>query len=56
MRTAELTQGECNALQRLHDGSEIDLNMWHDLSKKGFVERRAGRRTLTESGRTVLGI
>jgi ribosomal protein S19E (S16A) len=56
MNHSELTQGEQNAIRRVSAGSEIGMDMWQDLSRKGLVERRQGKRALTEKGRNVLSL
>jgi ribosomal protein S19E (S16A) len=54
MNHSELTQGEQNAIRRVSTGSEIGIDMWQDLIRKGLVERRQGQRALTEKGRSAL--
>jgi len=56
MNRRDLTQGQENAMRRLSAGSEIDLNMWQELHRAGLVERRQGKRALTEKGRSALGL
>jgi ribosomal protein S19E (S16A) len=51
-----LTQGEQNAMQRVSAGAEVGMDMWHDLTRKGLVERRQGKRALTEKGRSAMGL
>jgi ribosomal protein S19E (S16A) len=43
-------------MRRLTAGSEIDLSMWQELHRIGLVERRHGKRALTEKGRSALGL
>ena len=50
----DMTQGEQNAILRVAAGSEVGNDMWQDLVRKGFAERRQGARALTEKGRTAL--
>jgi ribosomal protein S19E (S16A) len=54
MINSDLTQGEQNAIRRVQAGSEVGVDMWQDLTRKGLVERRQGSRALTEKGRTAL--
>lgn len=54
MNHSELTQGEQNAIRRVSTGSEIGIDMWQDLTRKGLVERRQGKRALTEKGLSAL--
>jgi ribosomal protein S19E (S16A) len=54
MNHSDLTQGEQNAVKRVSVGSEVGNDMWQDLTRKGLVERRQGKRALTEKGRTAL--
>ena len=56
MNRSDLTQGERNAVRRVSTGSEVGNDMWQDLTRKGLVERRQGKRTLTEKGRTALSM
>lgn len=56
MNHSELTQGEQNAMRRLAAGSEIGIDMWQDLIRKGLVERQQGKRALTEMGRSALAL
>lgn len=53
MNNGDLTQGEQNAIRRVSAGSEIGTDMWQDLTRKGLVERRQGKRSLTEKGRSA---
>jgi ribosomal protein S19E (S16A) len=53
MNQGELTQGEQNAIRRVSAGFEVGNDMWQDLTRKGLVERRQGKRALTEKGRTA---
>ena len=55
MNYADLTQGEQNAMRRVASGSDVDLNVWQDLHRKGMVERSSGKRVLTDKGRNALG-
>lgn len=54
MNHRDLTQGEMNALRRVSSGSDVDFNMWQDLSRKGLVEVRDGKKTMTERGKRTL--
>jgi ribosomal protein S19E (S16A) len=56
MNHSDLTQGEQNAVKRVSTGSEVGNDMWQDLTRKGLVERRLGKRALTEKGRTALDL
>jgi hypothetical protein len=56
MNYSDLTQGEQNALRRVSADSEIGIDMWQDLTRKGLVERRQGKRALTEKGRNALSL
>jgi ribosomal protein S19E (S16A) len=56
MNHSDLTQGEQNAVKRVSTGSEVGNDMWQDLTRKGLVERRQGKRALTEKGRTGLDL
>jgi ribosomal protein S19E (S16A) len=56
MHRSDLSQGEQNAMGRISAGSEIDPSMWQDLFRKGFVERRQGRKMLTDKGKTQLSL
>jgi hypothetical protein len=55
MDRSNLTQGEQNAIRRVSAGAEVGTDMWQDLFRKGLVERRLGKRALTDSGRAALG-
>jgi hypothetical protein len=56
MSHINLTQGEQNAIRRVSAGFEIGPDMWRDLARKGLVERRQGKRVLTENGRAALAL
>jgi hypothetical protein len=56
MNKSDLTMGEQNAIQRVSAGSEVGNDMWQDLTRKGLVERRQGKRALTEKGRNALAL
>lgn len=54
MNHNELTQGEQNAIRRVMDGSEVGPDMWQDLFRKHLVERKQGKKVLTEKGKAAL--
>ena len=56
MNLSDLTQGEQNAMRRVSAGAEVGPDMWQDLFRKHLVERRHGKRALTEKGRAALGL
>lgn len=56
MIQTDLSQGEQNAIRRVSIDSEVGNDMWQDLTRKGLVERRNGKRALTEKGRTALDL
>jgi ribosomal protein S19E (S16A) len=56
MNHGDLTQGEQNAIRRVSAGFEVGNDMWQDLIRKGLVERRQGKRALTEKGKTAFDL
>ena len=54
MNHGDLTQGEQRAIQRVMNGSEVGPDMWQDLFRKHLVERRQGKKVLTEKGKIAL--
>ena len=55
MNHGDPTQGEVNAMRRVAAGSDVDLNAWQELHRKGMVERSQGKRVLTDKGKNALG-
>jgi ribosomal protein S19E (S16A) len=56
MNKGDYTQGEQNAMRRVSAGSEVGPDMWQELFRKQLVERRQGKRALTEKGRNALSL